>query len=143
MREPKPRAWSKSHSAYCDFVTLDKTGAWIGWFKRCGIYLADNDIVVEFPTGLKDKNGKEVYEGDIVETLINGVWTTGNHDVIFSKKLWKLEAIWADGQCGFLWRVIGSKNQPNRVYDILDQHLGAFEVIGNIHENRDLLEEEE
>lgn len=135
MRELKFRVWSEEDREYrtdCDVFRLfhGKTGC------PATIYNDEGDrFDIEQYTRLKDKNGKEIYEGDIVETLINGVWTTGNHDVIFGKKLWKLEVIWADGQCGFLWKVIGSKNQPNRVYDIFDQHLGAFEVIGNIHEN--------
>lgn len=103
---------------------------------------SDEKYVIEQYTGLKDKNGKEIYEGDIVEAPIYGVWTTGNSDAIFGDKIWKLLVIWSDADCGFLFKVIGSKNQPNRVYDILDQRLGAFEVIGNVHENAELLEEE-
>jgi len=94
-----------------------------------------------------DSNGnlfRNVYGALIgFEAPIYGVWTTGNSDAIFGDKIWKLLVIWSDADCGFLFKVIGSKNQPNRVYDILDQRLGAFVVIGNIHENADLLEKKE
>ena len=138
MRELKFRAWSEETKSFECFDLYEGT--------ECGLtnlQIWARDTQIEQYTGLKDKNGKEIYEGDIVEAPIYGVWTTGNSDAIFGDKIWKLLVIWSDADCGFLFKVIGSKNQPNRVYDMLDQHLGAFEVIGNIHENADLLEEKE
>ena len=137
MRELKFRAWSEETKSFEYFDLYEGT--------ECGLtnlQIWARDTQIEQYTGLKDKNGKEIYEGDVVEAPIYGVWTTGNSDAIFGDKIWKLLVIWSDADCGFLFKVIGSKNQPNRVYDILDQHLGAFEVIGNIHENSELLEEE-
>lgn len=139
MRELKFRAWvyygdelEKPHYSR-DYGSLDM------FFEDH----SENDIdqCIEQYTGFKDRNGKEIYEGDIVEAPIYGVWTTGNSDAIFGDKIWKLLVIWSDADCGFLFKVIGSKKQPNRVYDILDQHLGAFEVIGNTHENPELIKE--
>lgn len=138
MRELKFRAWSEETKSFECFDLYEGT--------ECGLtnlQIWARDTQIEQYTGLKDKNGKEIYEGDIVEAPIYGVWTTGNSDAIFGDKIWKLSVIWSDADCGFLFKVIGSKNQPNRVYDMLDQHLGAFEVIGNIHENADSLEEKE
>ena len=65
-REFKFRAWSNEHNRYCDFVTLDEIGRWIGWIQCNKVFLTTTDIVLEQDTGLKDKNGKEIYEGDIV-----------------------------------------------------------------------------
>lgn len=138
MRELKFRAWDIDCNRF-EYFEIGENDDCYGMFR-----VAANKFgsVVEQYTGLKDKNGKEIYEGDIVQTLISGVWTTGSSDAIFGEKMWKLVVFWADGDFGFLFKVIGSKNQPNRVYDILNQHLGAFEVIGNIHENPELLEGE-
>lgn len=61
-REIKFRAYSNEHNRYCDFVTLDENGRWIGWIKSSGIYLTTADSILEQYTGLKDKNGKEIYE---------------------------------------------------------------------------------
>lgn len=136
MRELKFRAWSEETKSFECFDLYEGT--------ECGLtnlQIWARDTQIEQYTGLKDKNGKEIYEGDIVEAPIYGVWTTGNSDAIFGDKIWELLVIWSDAGCGFLFKVIGSKNQPNRVYDILDEHLGAFEVIGNIHEDADLLED--
>lgn len=72
-REIKFRAWSNEHNRYCDFVTLDENGRWIGWIKSGGVYLTTVDIVLEQSTSLKDKNGKEIYEGDIVEQFVCGI----------------------------------------------------------------------
>jgi uncharacterized phage protein (TIGR01671 family) len=82
-------------------------------------------------TGLKDKNGKEIYEGDIVK------W---NNRVL--EYMGKVEYI------ELSYRVTGSviNVQGNRVN--FDKYLidvpnfdKNFEVIGNIYENPDLLEE--
>lgn len=133
MRELKPRAWSKSHDAYCDFVTLDETGTWVGWFKRCGIYLADSDIVVELPTGLKDKNGKEIYEGDI----LGGIYEHGY--IAYCDKCKQLQFFDADIGCmmcsgDIYWRDIVESERNGEL-------AGELEVVGNIHENPELLED--
>lgn len=63
-------------------------------------------------TGLLDKNGKEIYERDIVKIVSN------DHPKIVE---------WVDRYCGFNIR-------PNR------RNARGYEVIGNIYENPELLE---
>jgi len=79
-------------------------------------------------TGLRDKNGKEIYEGDIVEFKTNytnkkGGWLNG-------------VVIWDSERYG--WAL----NAENTIYDIYDETEG-FEYmvkhIGNIYENPELL----
>ena len=120
MKELKFRAWSKESNRYCDFVTLDESGRWIGWIKSSGVYLTTIDINLEQYTGLNDKNGKEIYVGDIVS--IRNKNRKNEHDigvVEFGKAAFR---------CPFL---LGK------------YHSGQVEIIGNVHENDDLLEERE
>ena len=120
MKELKFRAWSKESNRYCDFVTLDESGRWIGWIKSSGVYLTTIDIDLEQYTGLNDKNGKEIYVGDIVS--IRNKNRKNEYDigvVEFGKAAFR---------CPFL---LGK------------YHSGQVEVIGNVHEDDDLLEEKE
>ena len=115
MRELKFRAFDTENKTWA-FVTLGDL--------ICGACTENGDKplsgakqVWEQYTGLKDKNGKEIYEGDIVKYVF------GNKPIRFD--------------VGRYW-----------LGETLDDLFGAelrydLEVIGNIHENSELLEEEE
>ena len=121
MRPIKFRAWDTKKSCYYQPIHEAYKGnlfeLLIDFSGRLGAHTVDGlvdeskfpgQFVLEQFTGLLDKNGKEIYEGDIVEKMIAG------------KKQRQLVE-WVDA--GFH----GLKN-------ILD-----CEVIGNLHENPELL----
>ena len=80
-------------------------------------------------TGLHDKNGKEIYEGDIVRLY---GWWNASGPAGFDSDIQPV--IWDEEVCGF---------SPYAIYDC---DCGVYhapeetEVIGNIHENPELLE---
>lgn len=81
-------------------------------------------------TGLKDKNGKLIYEGDIIKYLGGTV----------NKKFVKYITKWNDNMGQFYI----SKINPSEYDNWKDWHLGRhdldYEVIGNIYDNKELLE---
>jgi len=80
-------------------------------------------------TGLKDKNGKEIYEGDILDSREEVVWVNNGW---FKKDL---EKSWEE----FLQDDVDT-------YDECQTRLNEdnnYEVIGNIYENPELLTKEE
>ena len=140
MREAKFRAWDKAEKKMCGVTVL----TWDG--KISGAFLVGNsptkesasddgefiiggipdghfcpikDIELMEYTGLKDKNGKEIYEGDIVNVRTN----KGNEQpVVFRGKYsWCLD--WGN-ESGDELSAIGED---------------AVKVIGNIRENPELI----
>lgn len=121
------RAWDKKSKEYrtvkniafdyngdIDFVvTVDKDTGQDPWDQTL------DEIVLEQDTGLKDKNGKNICENDIVRL----------YDRYVSAITWQ------DDYCGFRW------------YNEVDGYCGLgkdneeyYEVVGTIHENPELLE---
>lgn len=136
MREIKFRIWDSKNNS---FIPLD-VDIIIRFDGRCyflgGDSVVDNYIIQQY-TGLEDKNGFEVYEGDIINTLprqavvyYNGSFVLQNpHDEL--RRLKKLKEHMDSGN-NFMYQ--GCKNSVT--------HLGSnphLSVIGNIFENPELL----
>lgn len=87
-------------------------------------------------TGLKDKNGNEIYEGDIVRF---------KHPNTFPKKEWTAEVVYDSANASFGMRggntYIKGIIEPFAGYDDIEDLLPFIEVIGNVFENKNLLEQ--
>jgi uncharacterized phage protein (TIGR01671 family) len=99
---------------------------------RAGVHdgediLVDSETVGQY-TGLKDKNGQKIFEGDIIE-LNYGIFGKVSGVVTWSEKYCAFMAVEKDGSPLDLSRV--------------DENPGAVEILGNIHDNPELLAEEE
>ena len=136
MRELNPRAWSIDSECWCTRVDYDGyKEEWSGIVpvlapdnrsKRIG-EVEDTNIIVEFPTGLKDKNGEMVYEGDIVLDCYDG-------DDAFIVEWDKDTASFILTDTEHILNVSFDNFYPDKDLEVI------LEVIGNIHENQELLE---
>lgn len=97
-----------------------------GWICCFGEYIdRNNEYIVEQCTGLKDKNGKFIYEGDILKSRYSDVM---RYEVVYRN-------------AGLCLRVFAIDKPETMDYlhigkDV--ESIGLYEVIGNIHENKDL-----
>jgi len=113
MREIKFRAWNKVNNNYYYNVQDIHDGIIGDSFQSI---LENEDFVVEQYTGMKDFNGVEIYEGDILQDVDNGnIVGFVEYDDAFGEY-----------DCG-----------DNNLYECTRD----CQVIGNIHEQPELLEE--
>jgi uncharacterized phage protein (TIGR01671 family) len=125
MREIKFRAWDKKENKMQQVVQIlygheaSNYPLSVDFFRSVKSRLIKDIELMQY-TGLKDKNGKEIYEGDI---LFFGSVDEGCGDTY--------EVMWVKN--GFKARWIHTGKE---YFEELDD---TFEVIGNIYENKELL----
>ena len=95
---------------------------------EAGEWIVNNDLNLMQSTGLFDKDGQEIFEGDIVRQVRTQP-TTGNE--IITGVVTMLEGAW----------LIMNDNEQLASY--LWSEMDENEIIGNIYENPELLEDKE
>ena len=120
MNNLKFRAWDKTAKKMSKVTAIDfSTKPFRVFYKAYGNENYFNkDAILMQSTGLKDKNGKEIFEGDIVR----GVFSE-NHEIVWRKE----HGCWVIQTAG----TIGLTE--------LAKYNKMFEVIGNIYEDKELL----
>ena len=154
MREIKFRAWEKPTSEEWDkkrgISNVPEFGGqmlkmplnnYFGLQRFFGYLDEEQHILMQY-TGLKDKNGKEIYEGDVVNvTIRENIGTFNVPDDIIANggytgrdDVYEAEVIFKDfGFC------INDKKMGEFYLQSMEDTF--FEVIGNIYENPELLKE--
>lgn len=130
---PKFRAWDKEIKMMIEISLIDFEMHVIrGTHWKFGETesIKFNDIELMQSTGLKDKNGKEIFEGDILEVDDCG-------EVLGNAKL-----IWDNEQAAFMIDAI-SVDDIAPFYEFVSDEDYFYRVIGNIYENPELLEDKE
>ena len=123
---PKYRVWDKELRTMLDVSLIDfKKGVLVGEHWEFGEtnFMSFDEIVIMQTTGLFDRNGKEIFEGDVL--------TSQNYPVKGVVEFRTDLGLWVHYLKGYSY------------FEYLGNVAGSKEIIGNIYENPELLEVKE
>lgn len=127
---PKFRAWMKSLKWMCDVTNISFDSKLVdicqqGDTERCTeISVEFDEIELMQSTGLRDKNNKDIFEGDVVDY-----------------KGRKALVRWHGSYASFIFRFVDELQKRNAEWKPLYLAYMKFEIVGNIYENPELLED--
>lgn len=124
------RVWNKKIKAWLVWFTIrddgtildsNLSGAYENWQEDC---------IIEQATGIKDKNSTEIYEGDIVSLRL---W--GGNEYEYENGIVR----YYQPSAAFKWFSLEDDENDCNNYWLQHAESDGREVIGNIHENPELL----
>ena len=120
---PRFRAWDKLNN---EMSVVEQINFNRGEFESIGYGVSSlreaDKIELMQSTGLKDKNGKEIFEGDIVDYK-------GREAVVK----------WHGSYASFIYRFVDELQERASDWEPLFLACYHFEILGNIYENHELL----
>ena len=132
---PNFKAWDKYHEMIVSIISIDFENkiAYVEQEKGDRYDIHFDNLIFLQSTGLKDKNGVEIFEGDIVKVSVhNGFDYYDNEVCVVRKSRFHSGLVCINPNNDMECRIF---NQ-----DVLEDY--QYEVIGNIYENPELLEVE-
>lgn len=132
-RKIKYRVWDNENKSYDDpysyaYYAMTQDGGLDFYCHGDHMDEADPNVYfIEQYTGLKDKNGEPIYEGDIIQEEIdfNSKMTDGVFTYVVE---WNSDTL-----------SYGLRGNGNSIHDELWEVNASVEIIGNIHETPELL----
>jgi uncharacterized phage protein (TIGR01671 family) len=122
---PRYRAWDKEFKEMVQVDALVFEQIIKATYKNGNVVKEDlKNYVLMQSTGLTDKNGKEIFEGDVLKVTDKHSWL---EVVSFSEK----KAMFVSKESGF---------PESPLWELFNTVLFEIEIIGNIYENPELAE---
>jgi uncharacterized phage protein (TIGR01671 family) len=130
-RQLKFRIWDKQNNIfiYVWDASHKRLAISLNGLVYSGMYddvLPENDYTIQQYTGLKDKNGILIFEGDLVQYNQNS-----NYDGI------NFEVVWSDASFGWVLKSKTGDYLTNQITPNGPRY-NFLEVIGNVFENKEL-----
>jgi len=120
---PKFRAWDKETKSMNGMAEIYRNRN-----QEIELHPRDENIILMQSTGLKDKNGKEIFEGDIIAIEVDDNEAPINAKVFQNRKI------------GILMFHVFEDNEDVPMVELLEDNSAAFKIIGNIYENKELID---
>lgn len=131
---PKFRAWDSVKKKFVEHFFITYNGLICNMEKPTSVYnlpipIEKSELILMQSTGLHDKNGKDIFEGDILKVA--------NND-----SSWFEVVKYDHDKAMFISKEVNLKYEvpETPLYDLFSPYLFKVEVIGNIWEDCDLID---
>ena len=142
MQEIKFRFWDKKSNVMYEGIELSKLLGYLMFqpVPNSMAYVAMqdhfSDIIWLQYTGLKDKNGKEIYEGDILELIYDdSISVCGELALYPRKRIYEVTTLWN------FYMDVSAHGEDYKGVDCREVYARDSAIIGNIYENPELFGE--